>query len=47
MENIVSGNHQINLFDDTEEMLNLYHAMDHVRVKHGELSIMRASAMGA
>jgi DNA polymerase-4 len=45
--NIVSGNYQINLFDDTEEMLNLYHAMDNVRQKYGELSIMRASSMGA
>lgn len=45
--NIVSGNYQINLFDDTEEMLNLYHAMDRVRQKYGELSIMRAASMGA
>jgi len=44
---IVSGNYQINLFDDTEEMLNLYNAMDHVREKYGELSIMRASSIGA
>lgn len=45
--NIVSGNYQINLFDDTEEMLKLYHAMDRVRQKYGELSIMRAASMGA
>ncbi|QFZ53362.1 DNA polymerase IV [Oceanihabitans sp. IOP_32] len=45
--NIVSGNYQINLFDDTEEMLNLYHVMDRVRQKYGELSIMRAASMGA
>ncbi|MFT5848122.1 MAG: DNA polymerase-4 [Psychroserpens sp.] len=44
---IVSGNYQINLFDDTEEMLSLYNAMDHVREKYGELSIMRASSLGA
>jgi DNA polymerase-4 len=44
---IVSGNYQINLFDDTEELLNLYSAMDHVREKYGELSIMRASSLGA
>uniref|UniRef100_UPI00404835DD DNA polymerase IV n=1 Tax=Mariniflexile sp. TaxID=1979402 RepID=UPI00404835DD len=47
MSDIVSGNYQINLFDDTEEMLNLYHAMDHIRGRYGELSIMRASSMGA
>ena len=44
---IVSGSYQINLFDDTEELLNLYGAMDHVREKYGELSIMRAASLGA
>jgi DNA polymerase-4 len=44
---LVSGNYQINLFDDTEDMLNLYNAMDAIRGKYGELSIQRAAAMGA
>jgi DNA polymerase-4 len=43
---LVSGNYQINLFDDTEERLNLYHAMDHIRNRFGEKSVVRASAMG-
>ena len=30
-----------------EQMLDLYNAMDTVRNKYGELSIMRASSMGA
>lgn len=47
VSDIVNGNYQINLFDDTQQMLNLYNAMDNVRDKYGELSIMRASAMGA
>lgn len=47
MSHLVSGNYQINLFDDTEEMINLYNAMDHIRNRYGELSILRASAMGA
>ena len=47
VSDIVNGNYQINLFDDTQQMLNLYNAMDTVRDKYGELSIMRASAMGA
>jgi DNA polymerase-4 len=47
MTDIVSGNYQINLFDDTEELLNLYKAMDGVREKYGELSVMRASSIGA
>jgi DNA polymerase-4 len=47
ISDIVSGNYQINLFDDTEEMLSLYNAMDKIRGRYGELSIMRASSMGA
>ena len=44
---IVSGNYQINLFDDSQQLLELYSAMDTVRNKYGEGSIMRASSMGA
>ncbi|SHG70165.1 DNA polymerase IV [Flagellimonas flava] len=44
---LVSGNYQINLFEDTEEALNLYLAMDHVRKRFGSRSVLRASAMGA
>lgn len=43
---LVSGNYQINLFEDTEEALNLYQAMDHLRNKYGDKSVVRASAMG-
>jgi DNA polymerase-4 len=44
---IVSGNYQINLFDDSEQMLNLYTAMDTIRNKYGESSITRAASIGA
>ena len=44
---LVSGNYQINLFDDTEEALNLYQAMDKVRERFGDRAVIRASAMGA
>ncbi len=47
MSDIVSGNYQINLFDDTEQMLALYKAMDHIRLQYGDRSIYRASTMGA
>ncbi|MBQ0767746.1 MAG: DNA polymerase IV, partial [Bizionia sp.] len=47
ISDIVTGNYQINLFDDTEEMLSLYNAMDTIRGRYGELSVMRASSMGA
>lgn len=44
---LVSGNYQINLFEDTEETLNLYKAMDQVRNRFGCRSVVRASAMDA
>lgn len=44
---LVSGNYQINLFDDTEEALNLYMAMDKVRNRFGDRAVIRASAIGA
>lgn len=43
---LVSGNYQINMFEDTEEALNLYQAMDHIRNRYGDKSVVRASAMG-
>ena len=44
---LVSGNYQINLFEDTEEALNLYAAMDSIRKRFGDKSVIRASGMGA
>ncbi|TRZ46490.1 DNA polymerase IV [Robertkochia solimangrovi] len=44
---LVGGNYQIDLFDDTEEQLRLYSAMDHIRNRFGERSVLRASAMDA
>ncbi|MEP5544670.1 DNA polymerase IV, partial [Maribacter dokdonensis] len=43
---LVSGNYQINLFDDTEEILSLYNAMDNIRKRYGDKSVLRASGMG-
>ena len=44
---LVGGGYQINLFDDAEEMINLYQAMDHVRKRFGERSVMLATGMEA
>lgn len=44
---LVPGNYQINLFEDTEEALNLYAAMDELRKRFGDKSVIRASGMGA
>ncbi|WP_461534070.1 DNA polymerase Y family protein [Sinomicrobium sp.] len=43
---LVHGNYQINLFEDTEETIRLYEAMDKIRLRYGDRSITRASAMG-
>lgn len=44
---MVSGGHQISLLDDTEEMCNLYQAMDHIRKRFGQDAVKRAVAMGS
>ena len=44
---LVPGNYQIDLFEDTEEALNLYAAMDTIRERYGDKSVLRASGMGA
>lgn len=43
---LVGGNYQINLFDDSQEMLNLYSSIDKIRNHFGEHSVMRASTIG-
>lgn len=43
---LVHGNYQINLFDDTEESVRLYQAMDMLRKKHGDQAVVRATGMG-
>lgn len=45
LSNLVHGNHQINLFDDTEEDINLYEAMDFIKHKHGVEKLVRATTM--
>jgi len=44
---LVQGGYQINLFDDTEEMISLYKAMDHIRDRFGDRAVLRASGMMA
>lgn len=40
--NLIVGQTQISLFDDTEEMINLYQSLDKIRVRYGEKSVMRS-----
>ena len=43
---LTSGTYQINLFDDEKKTVNLYTAMDNIRIRYGDRSIMRASTLG-
>ena len=47
VSHLVSGNYQINLFDDTEEMMNLYQAIDRMKARFGEQKIIRAVGIKA
>ncbi len=40
---LVHGQYQMNLFEDTAEMINLYQAMDHIKDRFGKHAVTRAS----
>jgi DNA polymerase IV len=42
---LVNGFNQINLFEDTEDMVKLYQAMDKIRLKFGDGAIKKAGGM--
>jgi len=44
---LVSGGFQINLFEETEELINLYQAMDSIRNRFGDSAVRRANGMDA
>jgi DNA polymerase-4 len=44
---LVEGGHQINLFEDSDKVINLYQAMDHIRKRYGSRAVINASGMGA
>lgn len=44
---LVHGSYQIHLFDDTEEHIRLYQAMDKIRMRYGDRAVVRASGMDA
>ena len=45
LNDLVYGVQQLNLFEDTPEMVNLYQAMDKVRLKYGKYAVQRASSL--
>lgn len=42
---LVHGNHQMNLFEDTEEMISLYQTMDKIKDRFGAKIVGRASGL--
>jgi len=44
---LVQGGYQVNLFEDTEERIRLYQAMDNLRNRFGDRSVITAAGMGA
>ncbi len=44
---LVEGGYQIDLFDDNEKIINLYHAMDKMRERYGDRAVVRAAGMDA
>ncbi len=45
--NLVGGNYQMNLFEDSEEIISLYQAMDRIRERFGDRAVIRAEGMEA
>ena len=44
---LVEGGHQIDLFDDNDKIINLYQAIDKMRERYGDRSVIKAAGMGA
>jgi DNA polymerase-4 len=42
---LIPGNYQINLYEDTQEMIHLYGAVDSIKKRFGEKFLMRASGV--
>ena len=47
VSSLVHGNHQISLFDDTAESINLYEAIDHIKHRHGPEKLTRATTLAS
>ena len=45
LSHLVGGSQQINMFEDSEEIINLYQAMDRLRLRYGETKIHRAVSL--
>jgi DNA polymerase-4 len=45
LSNLCTGSYQINLFEDNEERIRLYQAMDKINFKFGDKTVCRAAGM--
>lgn len=45
LSGLVHGNHQITLFDDTAENINLYQSIDYIKHKYGVEKVIRANGI--
>lgn len=46
LSGLVHGSHQINMFDETEESVNLHEAIDHIKQVYGVEKLVRATTLG-
>ncbi|RZM21450.1 MAG: DNA polymerase IV, partial [Pedobacter sp.] len=46
LSNLVHGHYQISLFDDSEEQIHLYQALDKLNQKYGSKTVCRAIGLG-
>lgn len=42
LSKLVGGHQQLNMFEDSHEMINLYEAMDSIRLRYGKNAIKKA-----
>jgi DNA polymerase IV len=45
LSGLINGSHQISLFEDTAESINLYQAIDQIKQKHGVEKLIRANTI--
>jgi DNA polymerase IV len=45
LSGLIHGTHQISLFDDTEEAISLYEAIDNIKHRYGVEKVIRATTL--
>lgn len=46
LSHLITGTQQIDMFDDTPELINLYQAVDRMRLRYGRKAVVRAVGLG-